>query len=70
MRSRNSCRATVTMPCAALNPRTYGQSYNATRDENFTWRDYYREAPFVRVGTREVTEASSSEGSKPHCLRV
>ena len=29
---------------AALNPRTYGQSYNATRDENFTWRDYYAQA--------------------------
>src|SRR5439155_10734830 len=25
---------------AALNPRTYGQAYNATRDEVFTWRDY------------------------------
>ena len=25
---------------------------------------------FVRVGTRAVTEASSSEGSSPHCLRV
>ncbi len=29
---------------AAMNPKTYGQSYNATRDENFTWRDFYREA--------------------------
>ena len=29
---------------AALNPRTYGQAYNATRDEVFTWRDYYRQA--------------------------
>ena len=29
---------------AALNPKTYGQAYNATRDENFTWRDYYRQA--------------------------
>jgi nucleoside-diphosphate-sugar epimerase len=29
---------------AALNPRTYGQSYNATRDRNFTWQDFYREA--------------------------
>ncbi len=29
---------------AALNVKTYGQSYNATRDENFTWRDFYREA--------------------------
>jgi len=29
---------------AALNRKTYGQCYNATRDENFTWRDYYREA--------------------------
>jgi nucleoside-diphosphate-sugar epimerase len=29
---------------AALNSKTYGQSYNATRDENFSWRDYYRQA--------------------------
>lgn len=29
---------------AALNRKTYGQAYNATRDENFTWRDQYREA--------------------------
>jgi nucleoside-diphosphate-sugar epimerase len=29
---------------AALNPSTYGQAYNATRDEVFTWRDYYRQA--------------------------
>ena len=29
---------------AALNKKTYGQSYNATRDQNFTWRDFYREA--------------------------
>lgn len=28
----------------ALNPKTYGQSYNATRDLNYTWRDHYREA--------------------------
>lgn len=29
---------------AALNPKTYGEDYNATRDENFTWRDYIRQA--------------------------
>jgi nucleoside-diphosphate-sugar epimerase len=29
---------------AALNPRAYGQAYNATGDEVFTWRDYYRKA--------------------------
>jgi nucleoside-diphosphate-sugar epimerase len=29
---------------AALNPRTYGEDYNATHDRIFTWRDYYREA--------------------------
>jgi nucleoside-diphosphate-sugar epimerase len=28
---------------AALNPRTYGEAYNATGDVVFTWRDYYRE---------------------------
>ncbi len=26
---------------AAMNSKTYGQCYNATRDENFTWRDLY-----------------------------
>jgi nucleoside-diphosphate-sugar epimerase len=29
---------------AALNPKTYGQDYNATREEIFTWREYYRQA--------------------------
>lgn len=29
---------------AALDPRAYGQAYNATRDEVLTWRDYYRQA--------------------------
>ena len=28
---------------AGLAPSTYGQAYNATRDEVLTWRDYYRE---------------------------
>ena len=28
---------------AALNPKTYGQAYNATRRQHLTWRDYYRE---------------------------
>ncbi len=28
---------------AALNPKTYGEAYNATRDEVLTWREYYRE---------------------------
>lgn len=28
---------------AAGNAKTFGQSYNATRDQNFTWRDFYRE---------------------------
>jgi nucleoside-diphosphate-sugar epimerase len=28
----------------SLNPKTFGQCYNATRDRNFTWRDFYREA--------------------------
>ncbi|MBA2479339.1 MAG: hypothetical protein H0V44_01655, partial [Planctomycetes bacterium] len=26
---------------AVLNPATYGQAYNATRDQVITWRDYY-----------------------------
>jgi nucleoside-diphosphate-sugar epimerase len=29
---------------AALEPKTYGQLYNATRPQVFTWRDYYRQA--------------------------
>jgi nucleoside-diphosphate-sugar epimerase len=29
---------------AALNPVTYGEAYNATRERVFSWRDYYREA--------------------------
>jgi nucleoside-diphosphate-sugar epimerase len=29
---------------AAGNAKTYGQAFNATRDQVFTWRDYYREA--------------------------
>ena len=29
---------------SAQNPITYGQSYNATRDENYTWQDHYRQA--------------------------
>jgi nucleoside-diphosphate-sugar epimerase len=28
---------------AALNPKTYGQAYNATRSQHLSWRDYYRE---------------------------
>ncbi len=28
---------------AALNPKTYGEAYNATRDDVLTWRGYYRE---------------------------
>jgi len=28
---------------AALSPKTFGQAYNATRDEVLTFRDYYRE---------------------------
>jgi len=26
---------------AALNPKTFGQCYNATREQNFTWRELY-----------------------------
>jgi len=29
---------------AVGNPKTFGEAFNATRDEVFTWRDYYREA--------------------------
>ena len=27
-----------------MNPNTYGQCYNATRDRIFTWLDYFQEA--------------------------
>jgi nucleoside-diphosphate-sugar epimerase len=29
---------------AAMNPKTFGQAYNATRDHIFTWNDYYHQA--------------------------
>lgn len=29
---------------AAGNPQAFGEAFNATRDQVFTWRDYYREA--------------------------
>jgi nucleoside-diphosphate-sugar epimerase len=32
---------------AAGNPKTFGQSYNATRDAHFTWRDLYRQTAAV-----------------------
>jgi nucleoside-diphosphate-sugar epimerase len=32
---------------AAGNSKTFGQSYNATRDQQFTWRDLYRETAAV-----------------------
>jgi nucleoside-diphosphate-sugar epimerase len=36
---------------AALEPRTYGQAYNATGDEVMTWRDYHRTVAKA-LGTR------------------
>jgi len=39
---RDDCGKAFAYAC--LNDKTFGQSYNATRDENFTWRDFYREA--------------------------
>jgi nucleoside-diphosphate-sugar epimerase len=39
---RDDCGKLFAYACA--NPKTYGKSYNATRDQVFTWRDYYREA--------------------------
>jgi len=36
---------------AAGNPKTYAQAFNATRDQVFTWRDYYREVAQA-LGTR------------------
>src|SRR6185436_11305765 len=40
---------------AALNPRAYGQVYNAVRDCVFTWRDYYRQAAaaVIRLSGRD-----------------
>ncbi len=39
---------------ASLNPRTYGQSYNATTERVFTWRDYYREAAAALGSTAKL----------------
>jgi nucleoside-diphosphate-sugar epimerase len=39
---------------AAMNQKTFGQSYNATRDPIFTWRDYYREAAAALGKTAQV----------------
>src|SRR5262249_20085955 len=32
---------------AAMNPKTFGESYNATRDQVLTWREYIRQAASV-----------------------
>ncbi len=32
---------------AAMNPKTFGQSYNATRLQHTTWREYYRQVATV-----------------------
>ncbi len=39
---------------AAMNRKTYGQAYNATRDPVFTWRDYYRQAAAALGRTARV----------------
>ena len=39
---------------ACGNAKTLGQSYNATRDDNFTWRDYYREAAIALGASANV----------------
>src|SRR5690606_25639345 len=39
---------------ACLNPKTYGQAYNATRDRIFTWRDFYREGAAALGKTAQV----------------
>jgi nucleoside-diphosphate-sugar epimerase len=36
---------------AVLNPKTYGRAYNGTRDEVFTWRDFYRQGA-AALGTK------------------
>jgi nucleoside-diphosphate-sugar epimerase len=38
----------------ALDPKTFGQCYNATRDRNFTWRDFYREAALALGSPAQV----------------
>ena len=35
---------------AAMNPKTYGQAYNATQDEHITWREYFRRAAKAGLG--------------------
>ncbi len=39
---------------AALNERTYGESFNATRDEVLTWREYYREVARALEATAKL----------------
>jgi nucleoside-diphosphate-sugar epimerase len=39
---------------ACGNPKTYGQCYNATREENFAWRDLYRQTAAAMGRTAEL----------------
>jgi nucleoside-diphosphate-sugar epimerase len=42
---------------AALRPATYGEAYNATGDEIFTWREYYRRAARALGTTAKIVFA-------------
>ncbi len=39
---------------ACLNLKTYNNDYNATREENFTWRDFYREGAAALAKTAQL----------------
>ncbi|HVW26654.1 MAG TPA: NAD-dependent epimerase/dehydratase family protein [Polyangiaceae bacterium] len=45
---------------AAGNPRTYGEIYNATRDEVTTWREYHREVARALGGTARLVLAPAA----------
>lgn len=44
---------------AAMNPKTYGQAYNGTRDEIMTWREYYRQVAEALGTTAQLVSLPS-----------
>lgn len=45
---------------AALNPKTYGEAYNATCERVLTWRDYHREVALALGKTAELVLAPAA----------